>query len=353
MIKTGILWVMGGLTVLFCQASGFADEAVNAGPEFKEIYDLVREHAGGISADELDRDAVKGFLWALKPRVSLVTNGLATTNVTTPVVTKSNLFDGEIAYVRIGRVGAGLPDAVRSACQALRRTNHLHGVVLDARYADGQDYDAAAGVVDLFLNKQEPLLNWGNGVVRSKIKKDAITVPVAVLINHDTKAAAEGLAAAVRQSGVGLLLGTRTAGEAMVSKEYPLKNGQKLRIATARIEVGDNSVISPDGVKPDIEADVPPAEEQMYYADAFWVAPRPEVTVNSSLSATNQNGGTNRLARRRFNEAELVRERKEGTVFPPEGADVSEEPEKPTVQDPVLARALDLLKGLAVVRRAG
>src|SRR3954447_16099840 len=115
MTKTGILWVMGGLSAILWQAPAFADESVNAGSEFKEIYDLIREHAGGISQDELDRASVKGLLWALKPRVSLVTN-VAATNASSPVVTKSNLFDGEIAYVRIGHVGAGLPDAVRSAC---------------------------------------------------------------------------------------------------------------------------------------------------------------------------------------------------------------------------------------------
>src|SRR5262245_56130403 len=187
MIRTGILWVMGGLSVLVWQTPAFADETANTGPEFKEIYDLVREHAGGMSQDELDHAAAKGLLWALRPKVMLVTNDAAArTNASTPVVTKSNLFDGEIAYVRIGRIGAGLPAAVHSACEALRRTNHLQGVVLDVRYADGADYDAAAGVVDLFLNKEVPLLNWGNGVVRSKAKKDAITAPVAVLMNHDT-----------------------------------------------------------------------------------------------------------------------------------------------------------------------
>src|SRR3954463_11197208 len=237
MTKAGILRVMGGLAVLLWPVKALADDTgAGAGSEFREIYDLIREHAGGISQQELDRAAVKGLLSALKPRVSLVTNGIAHTNDMFPLVTRSNLFDGEIAYVRIGRVGPGLPDAVRSACDALKRTNRLQGVVLDLRFATGDDYDAAAGVVDLFLNKDEPLLNWGNGVIRSKTKKNAITSPVAVLVNHDTKAAAEALAASVRQSGTGLLLGSRTAGEAMVAKEFSLKNGERLRIATARIE---------------------------------------------------------------------------------------------------------------------
>jgi hypothetical protein len=294
---------------------------------------------------------VKGLLSALAPRVTLVTNDLQGTNPPGPPVLRSNLFDGDIAYVRIGRVAKGLPEAVRAACDQVKGTNRLKGLVLDLRYAGGDDYASAAGVVDLFLKKEQPLLNWGSGVVRSKAKKDAITVPVAALINRETKAAAEALAATVRQTGVGLVLGGRTAGEAMVAREYPLKNGDKLRIATARIEVGDSSVIGTDGVRPDIEVEVPGEAERLYYADAFSVLPKPELSVNTSLSLTN-GSGTNRVARRRFNEAELVRERKEGATFDLDSTDRGNEADKPVVHDPALARALDLLKGLAVVRHA-
>jgi hypothetical protein len=353
MRKAGILWVMGGLMALLNQSIACADETPNSNSDFKEVYDLIREHAGGIAPDELDKAAIKGLLWALKPRVMLVTNNSQKANGTLPPIVRSNLFEGDIAYVRVGRVGDDLAKGVRGAYDDLKSTNGLKGMVLDLRYAAGDDYAAAAATVDLFVKKEQPLLNWGNGAVRSRAKNDAISVPVAVLINHDTRAAAEALAAAVRQTGTGLLLGTKTAGEAMVAREYPLKNGDRLRIATARIEVGDSSVMSADGVKPDIDVEVPGEEEQMYYADAFRVLPRPELSVNTSLSLTNQGAGTNRTAaRRRFNEAELVRERKEGGTFDLDNVERSNEPEKPVVHDPALARALDLLKGLAVVRRS-
>jgi C-terminal processing protease CtpA/Prc len=356
MRNAGILWVMGGLMVLLNQGIALGDEAPNSNSNFKEVYDLIREHSGGITPEELDKAATKGLLWALKPKVTLVTNSASQkANANMPPVVRSNLFDGDIAYVRIGRVSDDLAKGVRASCDELKGTNGLKGVVLDLRYAAGDDYSAAAATADLFVRKEQPLLNWGNGVVRSHAKNDAISVPVAVLINHDTKAAAEALAAAVRQTGTGLLLGSKTAGEAMVAREYPLKNGDRLRIATARIEVGDSAVMSPDGVKPDIDVDVPGEDEQLYYADAFRALPRPELSVNTSLSLTNQNAGTNNraAARRRFNEAELVRERKEGASFDLDSIDRGNEPDKPTVHDPALARALDLLKGLAVVRRSG
>jgi C-terminal processing protease CtpA/Prc len=356
MRKAGILWVMGGLMALLNQSLAVADEAPSAGSDFKEVYDLIREHAGGITPEELDKAATRGLLLALRPKVVLITNDAAQkANASAPPVVRSNLFDGDIAYVRVGRVSDGLAKGVRASCDEVKGTNGLKGVVLVLRYASGEDYGAAAAAVDLFVGKEQPLLNWGNGAVRSHAKNDAISVPVAVLINHDTKGAAEALAATIRQTGTGLLLGSKSAGEAMVAREYPLKNGDKLRIAAARIEVGDSAVLSPDGVKPDIDVDVPGEDERLYYADAFRALPRPELSVNTSLSLTNQNGGTNNraAARRRFNEAELVRERKEGASFDAESVDRDNEPDKPVVHDPALARALDLLKGLAVVRRSG
>ena len=111
----------------------------------------------------------------------------------------------------------------------------------------------------------------------------------------------------------------------------------------------------PQGVKPDITVEVSAQDERAYYADAFQPAARSAALAGSSLSVTNQVNGTNRPARRsRFNEAELVRERKEGIALDLDvaaGKNGGRE-ELPMVQDPALARALDVLKGLAVVRHS-
>ena len=79
---------------------------------------------------------------------------------------------------------------------------------------------------------------------------------------------------------------------------------------------------------------------------------RAELLAGAGLALTNQASGTNRAVRRpRFNEAELVRERREGISEADMTALGEREPEKPMVTDPALARALDLLKGLALVRQ--
>jgi hypothetical protein len=176
---------------------------------------------------------------------------------------------------------------------------------------------------------------------------------VAVLVNRQTSGAAEALAAVLREAGSGLILGNRTAGQAMIAQDFPLKNGERLRIATAPIKLGDGSTMSDQGLKPDITVEVAAADERGYYSDAYKVPKRAELLAGAGLTFTNRAGGTNRVVRRPlFNEAELVRERREGISEADITALEERELEKPMVTDPVLARALDLLKGLALVRQS-
>jgi len=328
-------------------------EAANA-PDFLEVYDLVRTHLAGMSEAQLNQAAVQALLSGLGPRVSLATNGAAAkARAEAPLVGRPGVFDGGIAYVRIERVGDGLANAVRDACRKLGATNKLSGLILDLRYAAGEDYASAAATADLFLKKDQPLLNWGNGMVRAKEKSDAISLPVALLVNQRTAGAPEALAAVLRETGAGLILGSRTAGQAMIAREFPLKNGDRLRIATAPIQLGNSSALSTQGLKPDIAVEVTPEEERAYYADAYRLPARTDLLAGGGLGLTNGAAGTNRPLRRpRFSEADLVRERREGISEADITALRDRGPDTPLVNDPALARALDLLKGLALVRQA-
>jgi len=331
--------------------------AADEGAEFKEVYDLIRTNAAGVTDDELNRAALEGVLASLAPKVVLVTNAtVSNENSTLPSVARAELFDG-VGYARISRVREDLPGAIEIARRQLASTNKLKGLVLDLRYARGDDYAAAAAAADLFLAKAAPLLDWGRGLVSSHEKTNAIELPVAVLVNHETSGAAEAFVAVLRASCGGVILGSRTAGAAMISKEFPLTGGDRLRIATTPVILGDGSSLSAQGVKPDIAVTVSPEDERAYYADAFRAVPRTNAITATNVALMNPGEETNPATRVRFNEAELVREHREGLnpdsdrPVAARAAPVSE-PQKPAVTDPALVLALDLLKGLAVVREA-
>ena len=133
-------------------------------------------------------------------------------------------------------------------------------------------------------------------------------------------------------------------------RRYGVPDGQRLRIASAPVKLGDGTTLSAQGVKPDIEVKVGLDDERTHLRDAYGVVAKPVVR---SSAISNAPAGTNTTNRRlRITEADLVRERREGKSldeFPPAR---DRQPLKPQISDPALARAVDLLKGLAVVRRS-
>jgi len=68
-------------------------------------------------------------------------------------------------------------------------------------------------------------------------------------------------------------------------------------------------------------------------------------------AATSAVIATNRAMRRNFNEAELVRRHREGLDM--QGLTARIEDDRATLGDPALGRAIDFLKGLAVVQQFG
>ena len=318
-------------------------------PDFEEVRALVREHLGGTSDSDLNRASVEGLLNSLRGKVRLIgSNAPVASNDS--AIAKVTIIDNRIPCLRVSQVSASLPNEIRRQCLALGATNKLIGLVLDLRFAGGEDYAAAAATADLFVPTQRPLLDWGKGTIKSTEKDDAFTWPVAVLVNTETIGAAEALAAVLREAGAALILGGTTRGAAMTTQDFQLKNGQQLRIATAPVKLGNGEALS-KGVKPDIEVKISPELERAFLEDPYVISTRTNLASapGSSVSAAT----TNRPTRRRPNEADLVRARRDGFSLEgefPVGSDL--EPEQPILRDPTLARAVDLLKGLAVVRRA-
>jgi hypothetical protein len=200
---------------------------------------------------------------------------------------KSSILENDVAYLRVGAVGKNLADEIQSAQSALTRTNKTVGTVLDLRFADGDDFVAVQTTVKLFASKKSPL---------------------AILVNGETRGAAVKLAADLRAARAGLIFGNSTE------------------------------------VKPDIPVKTSPDEERAFMENPFGTLPQNE---------TNSDSSTNSLLPfvDHTTEADLVRAKikdgDEDESIPPHVA----EPQQPFIRDPVLARAVDLIKGLAVVRQ--
>jgi carboxyl-terminal processing protease len=348
------------LCFLFAAAVGRATPT-GVPPKFEEVYQLLRSNLDGVSQADLDRAAVKGLIDQFPGQVlwasAAGTNAAITPTLGAPLE-KVSLYDDAYAYFRITRVEGNLAEKLRTAWQDLARTNKskIKGLILDLRFAAGTDYRAAATAADCFLNSEQLLLDWGTGSARATLKSNAITVPVAVLVNSETSAAAEALAAALRECSIGLILGATTAGQANIFKDFSLADGQKLRVAIAQIKLGDGTTLA-HGLKPDIAIDTTLADDRAYLDDPYKILHPPPPSTNHA--GTNASlAGTEQPNHRPTNEAELVRERRAGEPLdegPLELDDQTlgpDEPPRPALADTALARALDLLKGMAVLQQS-
>jgi hypothetical protein len=307
-------------------------------PRLDEVLPLLRQHLTGVSEAEINAAAVGGLLERLRPRVFLLTNPAPeTAEAPPPLLARSNLFEGGLAVVRVGRVAPGLAPALRATLEAWHAATNLHGVVLDLRFADGEDFAAASEVADLFLTEPQPVLEWAGHRFAAAAKTNALPWRLAVLANRETRGAAEVLAAALHELRLALVLGRPTAGEAAEYREFPLSTGQRLRLAVAPVKVGPGGRLLPfEGFPPDIRVDVPAEDERRYVEDPFYAPPAAATTATATRAP-------------RLTEADLVRIHRDGLGGAAPRRPRTETPPAPRLTDPVLARALDLLKSLAIL----
>ncbi len=74
-----------------------------------------------------------------------------------------------------------------------------------------------------------------------------------VLVNENTASAAEILASAMQDSGVGKLVGEQTFGKAVVQRTYPLNNGSVYKLTTAQYVTRNGHKINQKGLTPDVK----------------------------------------------------------------------------------------------------
>jgi len=209
-------------------------------------------------------------------------------DTTNAALVKSAILENNIAYLRVGQVETNLAAEITAA--RAPATNKIIGTILDLRFADGKDLAAAKAAANLFAAKKMPL---------------------AILVNGQTRSAAAALATALRAARDGIVMGGAAA-----------------------------------ELKPDIAVTVGAEEERAFFKNPY--AAQAQSETNSSPDTNNFSPFIDHTS-----EADLVRAKikdgDEDEEFLP--ARLSE-PQKPFIHDPVLARAVDWIKALAVRRES-
>ena len=93
--------------------------------------------------------------------------------------------------------------------------------------------------------------------------------PIAVLMNEDSASAAEIFSGAVKDHGVGTLVGTTTFGKGIVQQTFSLGDGSAVKLTTSRYYTPNGVNIQGTGITPDVEIDWPEDAEEFTNPNQF------------------------------------------------------------------------------------
>ena len=168
-------------------------------------------------------------------------------------------LEGDIGYVRITnfneQTDVGLEEAVRKLEE--EAGGKLDGFVLDLRNNPGGLLDQAVAVSDAFLNKGEIVSTRGRTAGEAQRfnaqEGDLIhDMPLVVLINGGSASASEIVAGALQDHGRAIILGTESFGKGSVQTIIPVPGHGAIRLTTARYYTPSGRSIQAMGITPDI-----------------------------------------------------------------------------------------------------
>ncbi|HEY9154280.1 MAG TPA: S41 family peptidase, partial [Opitutaceae bacterium] len=87
-------------------------------------------------------------------------------------------------------------------------------------------------------------------------------IPTVVLINENSASAAEIVAGAMRDAGKAIIVGERSFGKGSVQSIFSLKDGQGMRLTTARYYTPSGITIHQKGVEPHVSVVMTNDEDQ-------------------------------------------------------------------------------------------
>ncbi|MCD6427027.1 MAG: S41 family peptidase [Caldisericaceae bacterium] len=170
-----------------------------------------------------------------------------------PLIYTKYLDNGKIGYLRINMFSEGVGKNVRSALSEMK-DKHIEALVLDLRNNPGGLLNECASVATNFVPSGPLIWTVGrNGKpVPLNISGHKFDLPLVVLVNKGTASAAEILTGAIKDYGIGKVIGEQTFGKGVVQQIFPLANGYTLKITVEEYLTAKKHKINKIGIKPDI-----------------------------------------------------------------------------------------------------
>jgi carboxyl-terminal processing protease len=178
----------------------------------------------------------------------------------------ARVLAGDVGYVQLKEFSERTGDEFVDAVNRLLKQN-INSLVIDLRNNPGGLLDSAVEVAEPFFRKGE-IIVYTQGRkpsdredYRAEADGDPLDLPVAVLINAGTASAAEIVTGALKDTGRAVIVGERSFGKGSVQAIFKLKDGEALRLTTAKYYTPSGVSIHEKGIAPQVEVIMTPDED--------------------------------------------------------------------------------------------
>lgn len=165
------------------------------------------------------------------------------------------MLDDNIAYIQIKEFDLVTVDQFAEALAEMKGSR-MKGLILDLRGNPGGSLAAAVDIGNMLLPKGLIVYTEDKYGKRDEYKSDGkheIDVPMVVLVDGNSASASEILAGAIKDYGVGTLMGTTTFGKGIVQRILSLGDGSAVKLTISHYYTPNGNDIHKVGIEPDVE----------------------------------------------------------------------------------------------------
>lgn len=163
--------------------------------------------------------------------------------------------NGDIGYVKIASFDSGSAEQAVKAIESLLESGAKR-FVFDVRSNPGGLYSEMVDVLDYLLPSGDILVSVNQAGEETVERSDnvCLSMPMVVLVNSDTYAAAEFFAAALQDYRWAGVVGERTTGKGRIQTTIELTDGSAIHISTSKYLTPNRvDLTEQGGLRPDVE----------------------------------------------------------------------------------------------------
>ena len=173
--------------------------------------------------------------------------------VESPTVEYS-MLENNMAYIQVTEFEDVSVKQFQNAL-AKAREEGMKGMILDLRGNPGGSLNAVVEMARMLLPKGMIVYTEDKNGKRSEYTCDgtkALEVPLVVLVDTNSASASEIMAGAIKDYGIGTLVGTTTFGKGIVQQIIPFRDGSAVKITISAYYTPKGNNIHGIGIEPDV-----------------------------------------------------------------------------------------------------